>query len=202
MRKLLAVVALAGVLGTFAPACSSSETPPDDTCAFIADTNNCYAKLLAAVDACLTDGNADGGAANASGTLAADGRSCAYTSGRTVTFVGDAREYNASKTTLDVTVALAGKTCVHYVAEPRSTLTVTQPDGGVLTVVVEGVGETITCPDGSKHGISVQKLFGGCGDAGSALGGGLPGTTTGSGGTSVSGSLVGMKNQAYSCKTP
>lgn len=195
------MVSLAAVLGLLAPACSSSDTAPDDTCGFVADANNCYRKLLAAVDACLTDANADGGA-SVEGALSADGTSCTYASGRTVTFVGDARQYSGSKASMDVTVALGGRTCVHYVSDPQSSVTITQPDGGVLRVTVAGFGETVTCPDGSKHGIDAQKLFGGCGDGGSAFGGGLPGTITSGGGNSASGSLIGMKNEAYSCKGP
>ena len=202
MRALLSVLSIGAVLGLFAPACSSSsDTAPDDTCGFIADPNNCYRRLLAAVDDCLTDANGDSGAI-LSGKLSADGMSCTYASGRTVTFVGDARQYNASKTTVDVTVALGGKTCVHYVAQPQSNVTITQPDGGVLKVTLAGAGETITCPDGSQHGIDALKLFGGCGDGGGLFSGGLPGTETGTGGSSVSGSLVGMKHQAYSCTSP
>lgn len=204
MRKLAALGLVLGVvLVLVTPACSSDEAAPDDTCGFIADPNNCYRKLVAAVDECLTDANADGGAgAFASGVLAADGMSCTYASGRMVTFVGDARKYQASDSAIDVTVTLGGKTCVHYVSTPQNSLTVTQPDGGILRVAVSGAGETITCPDGSRHGIDVQKLFGGCGDAGAVFGGGLPGNATGGSGTSVSGSLVGMKHQAYSCKAP
>ena len=199
MRAVLVVLSIGATLGLFAPACSSSsDAAPDDTCGFIADPNNCYRKLLATVDDCLTDANGDGGA-SVSGKLSADGTSCTYASGRTVTFVGDARQYNASKTPIDVTVALGGKTCVHYVGQPQSSVTITQPDGAVLTVKLAGLGETITCPDGSQHGIDAQKLFGGCGDAGGLFNGGLPGTETGAGGNTVSGSLVGMKHQAYSC---
>jgi hypothetical protein len=201
MRKIAAFVALGIVLGLVTPACSSSDAAPDDTCGFIADPNNCYRKLLAAVDDCLTDDGGDGGLTQ--GTLSADGTSCSYASGRMVTFVGDARQYSASKSAIDVTVTLGGKTCVHYVSTPQSALTVTQPDGGILRVAVSGTGETITCPDGSRHGIDVQKLFGGCGDAGGSLfGGGLPGNATSGSATSVSGSLAGMKHEAYSCKAP
>jgi hypothetical protein len=204
MRSLFLVVPipLFALLAALLPACSgsSSDAPPDDTCGFIADPNNCYRTLLAAVSDCLSDDTADGGIA--SGTLAADGTSCTYATGRTVTFGGDARQYDASKTPLDVTVAVGGKTCVHYASQPKSSLTITQPDGRVLSVAVAGLGETITCPDGSQHGIDAQKLFGGCGDAGAIFSGGLPGTITGGGGSSVSGSLVGLTKQAYSCKTP
>jgi hypothetical protein len=203
MRALLSVLALGGTLLLSAPACSSSSSaPPDDTCSFLADRNNCYVSLLAAVDDCLTDANGDGGGVSVSGTLSADGASCTYASGRAVSFVGDARQYDASKTAQDVTVKLGGKTCLHYVSAPKASLTITQPDGRTLRVAVTGAGETITCPDGSQHGIDGLKLFGGCGDAGSIFSGGLPGTTTSSGGTSVSGGLVGMRHQAYSCSSP
>jgi hypothetical protein len=55
----------------FAPACSSSNGAPEDTCAFVADTNNCYRTLLAAVDDCLTDASSDGEVVT--GTRSADG---------------------------------------------------------------------------------------------------------------------------------
>lgn len=198
MRVLVSVVTFGVALGLCAPACSSSESAPDDTCGFVADPDNCYRKLLAAVDDCLTDVG-DGGIP--SGTLSADGTSCTYASGRTVTFVGDARQYNASKTPADVTVTLGGKVCVHYVSQPQSSLKITQPDGRTLEVAVAGAGETITCPDGSRHGVDAQKLFGGCGDAGGGIfSGALPGTAAGKSGSSVSGSLAGQKKQAYSCK--
>jgi len=204
MRALLSVrsiVSIGAVLVVFAPACSSSESAPEDTCGFIADPNNCYRKLLAAVDDCLTDANGDGGA-SVSGTLSPDGMSCTYASGRTVTFVGDARQYDVTKAPADVTVAIGGKTCVHYVDQPKSAITITGPDGGVLKVGVSGSGETITCPDGTQHGIDTLKLFGGCGDAGGLFNGGLPGTESARSGMSVSGSLVGMKHQAYACSAP
>ena len=210
MRKLLSVVSLGAVLGLFAPACSSGTSSSggaggagaaDDTCAFIADPNNCYRKLIAAVDDCLTDAGGDGGPSS-SGTLSADGLSCTYASGRKVTFATDVRQSSSAKTPLDVTVALGGKTCVHYVSNPQTSITITQPDGATLEVVVGGSGETITCPDGSQHGIDVQKIFGGCGDGGGALSGGLPGTTTSGGGKTVSGGLIGQKKQAYSCTSP
>jgi hypothetical protein len=206
MRSLVLFVpiSLCALVAALLPACSSSSSgaAPDDTCGFIDDPNNCYRTLLAAVSDCLSDDTADGGVGAASGSLSADGMSCTYASGRTVTFGGDVRQFDASKTPLDVTVALGGKTCVHYVSQPKSSLTITQPDGRVLSVAVAGLGETITCPDGSQHGIDAQKLFGGCGDAGGIFSGGLPGTITGGGGSSVSGSLVGLTKQAYSCKTP
>jgi len=202
MRALLSVLATGAVIALFAPACSSSsDSAPDDTCGFVADPNNCYRKLLAAVDDCLTDATGDGGA-TASGKLSSDGTSCTYASGRTVTFVGDVRQYDVTKTPIDVTVMLGGKTCVHYVGEPHSSVTITQPDGGVLKVAVTGSGETISCPDGSQHGIDGLKLFGGCGDGGGLFNGGLPGTENSKSGTSVSGSLVGMKHDAYSCSSP
>ena len=199
--RLASLASLGAALAVLAPACSS-DPPPDDTCAFLADSNNCYRQLLAAVDDCLAGETTDGGAVSA-GTLAGDGKSCTYSSGRLVTFGSDARQYIAAKAPLDVTVTVHGKICVHYVSQPQSSLTITQPDGRVLRVVVAGLGETITCPDGSEHGIDAQKIFGGCGgDAGSVLGGTLPGTVTGSGGSSVSGSLIGLKGQAYSCNQP
>jgi hypothetical protein len=200
MHRLASLGLLGVVLGAFAPACSSSSDTPDDTCGFVADTNNCYRQLLTAVDACLTDEGGDGGIL--SGKFSADGTSCTYPSGRAVTFVGDARQYDASKSAMDVTVALGGRTCVHYVAKPKSGISITGPDGRSLTVEVAGLVETITCPDGSKHGIDAQKLFAGCGDAGSVFGGGLPGTVTSGTGTSAIGSLVGMKKDAYSCTSP
>lgn len=201
MRRLLLVASFAIVM---LPACgsggssSSSGSAPEDTCSFIADPNNCYRKLVAAVDDCLTDVG-DGGASS-TGALSSDGLSCTYPTGRTVTFGSDARQYG-SQTPMDVTVTVGGKTCVRYVTQPKTSMTITGPDGGTINVTITGTGETITCPDGSAHGIDAQKLFGGCGDAGGLLSGALPGTATSSGGKTVSGSLLGQKKQAYSCTT-
>jgi hypothetical protein len=200
-HRVISLLSLGVVLGLFAPACSSSDAVPDDTCGFLADSNNCYRKLLAAVDDCLTDASSDGGLAM--GTLSADGTSCTYASGRTVAFVGDARRDSSStnRIDMDVTVAIGGKTCLHYINTP-STLTVTQPNGGVLKVVAGGSGEIITCPDGSQHGIDAQKVPGVCGDAAAILSGGLPGTVRGGGGSVVTGGLIGLKPDAFSCKSP
>lgn len=197
MRILVSVLSLGVILGVLAPACSSSSSAAaDDTCAFIADPANCYRTLVAAVDDCLTDASGDAG--TPSGKLSADGTSCTYTGGRTVTFVGDARQYGGSSNPpTDVTVALGGKTCLHLVTTAQSGA-FTHPNGGILRLELTGSGETITCPDGSRHGIDIQKVFGGCGDAGGVFSGGLPGTAIG-GGNSPSGRLVGQKKDAYSC---
>lgn len=194
------VLVLVPACGSGGSSSSSSGSAPDDTCAFLTDPNNCYRKLVAAVDECLAD-DGDGGA-NSAGTLSADGRSCNYPNGRTVTFGSDVRQYG-SKTPMDVTVTAGGKTCVHYVTQPQSSMTITGPDNGTINVTISGNGETITCPDGSSHGIDAQKLFGGgCGDAGGILSGGLPGTVTSSSDRSVSGGLIGQKKQAYACNAP
>jgi hypothetical protein len=203
-HRVVSFLSLGIVPGLSALACSSSAAVPDDTCAFAADTNNCYRKLLAAVDDCLTDARSDGGPAM--GTLSADGISCTYASGRTVTFVGDVRRYGSSKNpieVMDVTVAIGGKTCVHYI-DTSNTLTVTEPDGGVLKVVAGGAGEIITCPDGSQHGIDAQKVPGICVDAAAILSGMLPGAVRGGGGGtgSVTGGLIGLTPDAYSCTSP
>jgi hypothetical protein len=201
-RRALHAGAAWAFLTCVAPACSSGNAAPNDTCAFLDDPNNCYHKLVAAIDDCLTDVGVDAGTPSiAGGTLSADGMSCTYSSGRKVTFVGDARQYDAAKTPLDVTVSLGGKTCVHYTAQPMSSITVTGPDGATLRVTTGGTGETIACPDGSQHAVDALTLFSGsgCGDGGLLLGGGLPGTITSSG-TAVSGGLVGAKKQAYNCR--
>lgn len=202
---VVSLLSLGIVHGLSAQACSSSTAVPDDTCAFAADSNNCYRKLLAAVGECLTDASGDGGPAT--GTLSADGMSCTYASGRTVSFVGDVRRYGSSKDpieVMDVTVAIGGKTCVHYI-DTSNTLTVTEPDGGVLKVVAGGAGEIITCPDGSQHGINAQKVPGTCVDATAILSGVLPGAVRGGGGSAgsvVTGGLIGLTPDAYSCKSP
>lgn len=182
------------VLVVVSVACSSSSTPSDDSCALAKDSTNCWRTFVKTVDDCLTDDSGGEAGVHPRGTMSADAKTCTYASGRTVTFALDPRVTSTGSTSpdRDFTVTVNGNTCLHFVRNAGG-MSFTGP-GGTLT---EDKNGTLTCPDGSRHGIGYGALN--CLDA--AFAGGLPGYVSSSSSNSWLVELSGAAKPAYDCST-
>jgi len=189
-RASLVVLALVGCSSS-----SSTSTPVNgDTCGFVKSADNCWRSLRAKIELCL--GEVEG----EKGTLAVDGKSCAYPSGRVVTFaiaLDPSKKYQDK----DFTVTVAGKTCVHWVEIKGSdTFAITGPNGEVLKEIgdLESGGGTLVCPDGSQFAIDGATLLRSC--LSEAIAGGIPGSSTSFDGTQSSLTMLGSTEPAFNCK--
>ena len=222
MRKILgsiSVLALGAFVAHAGAGCSSSssnDAPPDQSCEFAQNENNCWRQLTKTIDDCLTD-EPEGDPSTylptpptVKGTLSSDLTSCTYASGRAVTFGKDPRvnmTTDGSKTTVpdrDVTVTMNGKTCLRYVTSNNmQTVSVTGP-GGTFTIDQTAY----TCPDGSRLTVNPLTLFQKCAGAVAGFGGlpNLPGERGATGYNATTGEvqlwLLGMGKDAYDCAPP
>jgi hypothetical protein len=142
-----------------------------------ASGDNCWKQTIAAAAGCLPPSVPSDVPPSAAqlGVLSADGRTCSYASGQTVTFASPIL-VGGNDIVGDFTVTTAGAPCLGH-EQGSSGITVTTSAGAVT--LSEDPAETtfsVTCPDGTTYSGAVASLSS-CQDA-------LPGRSIGSGGFS------------------
>ena len=179
-------------------ACSSSSSSggPNDmqfgdpaTCQFTQNKNNCLDQMFATIDACLATN-----ATTPTGTLTADGASCASTDGHVhVTFDPALPSLDAEPKGYDATIAnSSGATCAHFVKNANDNgYTITDGSGKTATLVYTAPHQVkFTCPDGSGWQDNDQDL---CLVV-------LPGeTATSYGSSGIQVSLLGLNHALFRC---
>ena len=195
MRWLL--VALVGSLALGCGDSDDEEGVDSLDCAWL-EGDNCWKTTLSGATSCLP-------AAGDTGVLAADGRTCTYASGHVVTFDeplvlplpidGDVQ--------FRFTVTAGGQACMRFV-ETENAMTLTVGDQIFEEQTTGGTNMRITCPDGSSYSNdNALDLLECRGDFFSSLAI-MPGTSWGSGNTSVSFGLLGYSDEQalpiFSCQ--
>jgi len=146
-----------GLCALFSAGCSSGDD--DDTtpiegapldCAWLA-SDNCWKTTVAAAASCLPP-------VEEHGTFSADGGSCTYASGTTVTFDTEVKlplPDDASET-WDFSLGQGANECLHYSSDASGANTLTV-QGMTYSEDVIGVGLQVLCPDGTKY--AAQNAF-------------------------------------------
>jgi len=181
---------------TAAAGCSDPDTL---TCDWLAKSDNCWKTTAMMATTCLP-------AQTEMGTFSADASTCTYASGTVVTFTpplvlplqfgsGNNMKWNFTVTGAN------GQPCLHYQDSGNGALSLTVGSQKVAVGATGGLGESISCPDGTsvKTWNALNLLS--CPDAG-LFNPGLPGLTWSSSGTgsppyNVSAGLFGVGDSSF-----
>jgi len=180
MRTTTLAVALLFLTVACASSSSGASGPPID-CAWLS-SDNCWKTTAAAAESCLP-------ASGATGKLAADRKTCTYSTGQVVTFDSPLTLPLPDQPNFNFTITSGGATCFRFQQSSQQDFVLTT-HAGSATVTAAGGGETIRCPDGTSYAASITQALSdlSC-DAGPL--GGLPGTSWSSSTGSVTFTLLG-----------
>jgi hypothetical protein len=164
-------------------------------CAWLGGAN-CWKTTADEATACLPP-------TSAKGVLAADHKSCTYTTGETVTFTPAVELPPPDDATWNFTISKGGAECLHYENSKGNLKLVVM--GHTVTQTSSGLGLSITCPDGTtqSNGNFISLLD--CNaDAGVSFGG-VPGHFISSTEVSLSVALIGTSANTlplFDCEQP
>jgi hypothetical protein len=150
-------------------------------CAWLAG-DNCWKATVDDVVSCLPPGTE-------SGVLSADNRTCTYPSGAVVTFAPPIVFPIPDNPTWNFTIATGGQDCLHFESTALTFKLVVA--GQTVTETRQGIGVSVTCPDGARFAAADSTPLFACDADGGANAGNLPGTGWGFSDTNVSFSLLG-----------
>lgn len=200
MRRIFGVALPAGAVVAALAACGSSGSSNGGggagglDCAWLAG-DNCWKTTVAAAGSCLPP-------SSAVGTLSADGKTCSFTTGQTVTFDSPLTlPLGTQGVTFNFSVTANGSPCLTF-KNPDATSFHLTTSAGTVSAGASGLStETVTCPDGMHVSNSDALSLFSC-DAGSF--GGLPGDTYSSSDTSVGFGILGTSGpgsvQVFQCQ--
>jgi hypothetical protein len=134
---------------------------PESVCPFVENRDNCWRKLVTAIEACA------GERTRAAGKLAADGSACTYEDGAQITFrtpldLSTSDAASGERRKRDFVLTVGGKTCMEVLFTGRE-ITVTGPTGTVRAKTDAEKNAIVSCPDGTTvSGTSSPDGFGSC----------------------------------------